>query len=75
MQSVGDAGSIAQVMVVVEDGVGECGCHVPDLLGLSHEVQRAVLDKLQHVGRAVRTVQVDVSLLLTHEGFIALGSE
>ena len=45
------------------------------LLGLSHEVQGAMLDKLQDIGHTIRTVQIDIALLLTNEGFVALGLE
>ena len=58
-------------MVVVEHRVRECLCHVSDLFSLSHEVQRAVLDELQDIGSAVRTVQINVTLLLTDEGLVA----
>ena len=63
------------MVVVVEDGVGECLRHVTNLLGLCHEVQRAVLDELQDIRHAVRTVQVYVTLLLADERLIALGME
>ena len=46
-----------------------------DLLSLSHKVQRAMLYELQDVGSAVRTVQIDVTLLLTDEGLITQGFE
>ena len=75
MQTIGDAGCIAQVMVVVENGVRECRGHMTNLLSLRHEVQCTMLDELQNIGFAVRTVQVDIALLLTHKGFIALWLE
>ena len=75
MQAIGDARGIAQVMVVVEDRVGERRGHVSDLLGLCHEVQHTVFDKLQDVGHAVRTVQFHIALLLAHESLVALGLE
>ena len=58
-------------MVVVEDGVGERRGHVADLLCLSHEVQGAVLDELQDIGCAIRTVEIHVALLLADEGLVA----
>ena len=70
MQAVGDGGGIAQMMIVVEDGIGERLGHVADVLGLGHEVQHTVLDVLQHVRHAVRTVQVHIALLLADEGLI-----
>ena len=75
VQAVGDRGSIAQMVIVVEDGVGERRGHVPDLLCLCHEVERAVLNELQDVGHAVGAVQVDIALLLRDEGLVALGTE
>ena len=71
MQTVGDRGGIAQMMVVVEYGVGECLSHVTDLLCLCHEVQRTMLDELQDVGHAIGTVQIDIALLLTDKGLVA----
>ena len=45
------------------------------LLGLCHEIQHPVLNKLQDIGHAIRTVEFHISLLLTDEGLIALGVE
>ena len=75
VQAIGDRGCIAQVVIVVEGGVGERRGHVPDLLSLRHEVERAVLDELQDVGHAVGTMEVDIALLLRDEGLVALGME
>ena len=46
-----------------------------DLLSLSHEVECAMLDKLQNVGHAIWTMEVDVALFLADEGFVAHGLE
>ena len=75
MQTICDRSSIAKVMVVVEDGVRECRSHVSDLLCLCHKVQCTMLNKLQDIRRAVRTVQIDISLLLRDEGLVALRFE
>ena len=45
------------------------------LLRLSHEVQRTMFNELQYVWHSVGTVQVNVTLLLTHECLIALRFE
>ena len=75
MQTIGDRGGITQVMVVVEDGVGERLGHVTDLLGLSHKIERAMLDKLEDIGHAIRTMQFHIPLFLTDEGLVAHGLE
>ena len=75
MQTVGDAGCVTQVMVIVKDGVRECRGHVSDLLSLCHEVQGAVLDELKDIRHTIRTVQVNITLLLTHESLVALWLE
>ena len=75
MQTVGNRGCIAQVVVVVEHGVRKgCG-HVSDLFGLCHEVQGAMFDELQDIRHAIGTVKVDIALLLTDEGLVAFGLE
>ena len=53
MQAIGNRGSIAQVMVVIEDGIRERLRHVAYLLGLSHEIKHTVLDKLQDIGHTI----------------------
>ncbi len=63
------------MVVVVKHGVGEGLRHVPDLLGLGHKVEDTMLNKLQDVGRAVRTVQVHITLFLTDKGLVALRIE
>ena len=75
MQSVGNAGSIAQMVVVVEDGVRECRGHMSYLLCLGYEVQCAMLNELQDIGHSVRTVQIHIALFLTDEGLVALRLE
>ena len=75
MQTIGDRGGIAQVMVVIEDGIRERLRHVAYLLGLSHEIKYTMLDKLQDIGHTIGAMEVDISLLLTYEGFIALWLE
>ena len=75
MQAVRDAGRIAQVVVVVQHRVGQGLGHVADLLGLRHDVQHAMLDVLQDIRHAVRTVQVDIALLLADEGLVPLRME
>ena len=75
MQSVGDAGCIAQVMIVVENGIRKRRGHVSDLLSLCHEVQGTMLDELQDIRFTIRSVQVNIALLLTHEGLVALRLE
>ena len=60
------------MLVVVKDRVGERHREVSELFGLGKEVQHTVFDVLQDVGLAVRTVQVDITLFLAHEGFIAV---
>ena len=75
METVGDAGRIAQVMIVVEYRVGERRGHVTNLLCLCHEVQCAMLDELQDIRHTVRTMQVYIALLLTDEGLVTLRME
>ena len=72
MQAVGNARSIAQVMIVVEDGVRERRGHVTDLLSLCHEVQHTMLDELQDIGHTVGTVELNITLLLTDKRLVAL---
>ena len=57
-------------MVVVEHRVRERRGHVTDLLSLRHEVEGTMLNELQDIGHAVGTMQVNVTLLLAHEGLI-----
>ena len=75
MQAISDAGCIAQVMVVVENGVRERRSHVSDLLSLCHEVQCTMLNELEYIRFTIRSVQVNIALLLTHEGLVALRLE
>ena len=75
VQAVRDAGRVAQVVVVVQDRVGEGLGHVADLLGLRHEVQDAVLDVLEDVRHAVGPVQLHVALLLADERLVPLRAE
>ena len=75
VQTVSNRGGIAKMVVVVEDGIRECRGHVSNLLCLCHEVQRAMLDELQDIGRTVRTMQIDVTLFLANEGLVALRLE
>ena len=75
MQAVRDAGRVAQVVVVVQYRVGQGLGHVADLLGLRHDAQHAMLDVLQDVRHAVRTVQVHIALLLADKGLVPLRME
>ena len=72
VQSVGNGGSIAQMVVVVKHRIGQCLCHVSYLFSLSNQIQHTMFDKLQNVGCAVRTVQVNIALLFTDKGLITL---
>ena len=58
------------MVVVVQHGVGECLRHVSDVLGLCQEVQHPVLDVLDDVWYAVRTMEVHVALLFADERFV-----
>ena len=71
MEAVGDGGRVAEVVIIVKDGIGEGRSHVADVLGLCDEVQDTVLHELEDIGLAVRTVEVDVALVLVHEGLVA----
>ena len=46
-----------------------------NLLCLCHQIEGAVFDELQHIRYTIRTMQIDIALLLTHEGLITLGLE
>src|SRR5690625_5242647 len=46
-----------------------------DDLGLRHELQRSVLDELQDIGHAVRSVQLNIALLLAYERLVAHRAE
>ena len=63
------------MVVIVENGVRKCRSHVSYLLGLCHEVQCSMFDELQDVRHSVRTMQVDIALLLADEGLVALRME
>ena len=56
MKAVGDGGGIAEMMVVVEHGIGERRGHLANLFGLGDEVERAVLNELKNVRYAIRTM-------------------
>ena len=75
MQAVRDGGGITEVVVVVQHRIGEGLRHMADILGLRHQVEGPVLDILEHVGHAVRTVEVHIALLLADECFVAHGLE
>ena len=75
MQAIRDGSRVAQVMIVVEHGVGERRSHVAYLLCLRHEVEHAMLYVLQDVGRAVWTVKIYVPLLLAYESLVTLWLE
>ena len=63
------------MVIIIELRVRERGCHVTYLLGLCHKVQSAMLDKLQDIGHPIRTMQIDITLLLTDETAIVLTAE
>ena len=48
---------------------------MPNLLGLSHKVKRAVLYELQNIGHTIWTVKIDITLLLANERLITLWLE
>ena len=71
MFAVSDARGISQVMVIVEYGVRQRGCHVSYLLRLSHKVQSSMFYELQYIRHTIRAMQVNISLFLANESLVA----
>ena len=58
-------------MVIIKNRVRERLCHVADNLCLSYQLQCSMFDKLQYVWRPIRTVKINIALLLINKGLIA----
>ena len=74
-EAVGDRGGVAEMVILVHRGLDDALGHEADVLHLRVDVEHAVLALLDHVGNAVRTMNVDELRLLVDIGLVALRAE